>query len=74
MSGFKTVKAVAKVQLTVEVELTRPWRGEETMANAHRSAGSDGEDIVRRAIGSDTSIRIVGKPRVSLVTFEKEEA
>ena len=66
-----TVRATARVQLTVEVNLTQPWGHDSTIQDIHKTAC----DEARRIFYSKTPpscMRIVGEPKVTVVTIDED--
>lgn len=61
-----SVKAIARVKVTIEIHLSQPWPGNATIEEAYRQAASDALSHARQLKG----ISIVGEPEVSVVTFE----
>lgn len=66
----------ARVRVVVEVVLSQPWSGQETMDYVFETAGKDAVDRVNDMIGDYARargklIRRVGDPVVEIVTAKK---
>ena len=64
------IRAIARVQIVVEVKLSQPWGPDATMGQAHRQATEEALQKVRSIPG----VMVVGSPRVQVVTFEEGSA
>lgn len=68
-----TIRAIARVQVTVEVE-TGAWGKECTMEQVHQQAGHSGAQMVRQAMSGKsldpTPFRIIGEPKVTAIITE----
>lgn len=70
------MKAIARVQVTVEVEVLGPWSHDTKVEQIHHQACQDAEGALRRGLvirsmttGHDTKTvgRVVGDPKVIIV-------
>ena len=61
-----TIKAIARVQVTIEIHLTQPWQPVETIGEAHRQAKAQALEEVRRL----KNIQVVSVPLVQVISFE----
>lgn len=70
------VKAIARVQVTIEIHLDQPWGEDSLLGEAHRQAKAQALERIRylqHADGVLTNIHVVGVPLVQVVTFEEPE-
>lgn len=66
-------KAVAKVTIEVEVTLLQPFDESETVKRIYAHASRQAIELLKYRI-NENGTRIVGDPKVSIVTFTDEEA
>ncbi len=70
------VKVNATVRLEVNIHLTQPWDGEETMARVHKRAASQAHEIISQVIssyrGGSANIEIGRNTKVQMIKVEKE--
>lgn len=63
------VTATARVQITVEVAVSQPWPASASVSEVHERAARETVEAIRALLGNST-IKIVGDPRVLVVIAE----
>jgi len=69
----KESKAIAKVQLTIEVQLSQPWGEESTIAEINKRAQAEAIAKVHRVIGlAAEPMQIIGDINIICVITENK--
>lgn len=74
---MKSVRATARVRVTVEIGPLGPWGPEVTAEQVYRQASKEAIELFRAATtkelrGGAAGIKVVGEPEVFMVTTEEE--
>jgi hypothetical protein len=67
MSTEAEPQAQARISLTVEVTLSQPWGGGDTIGNVWKQAASDAVSRLQIALQNHPEIRILSEPVVTAV-------
>lgn len=69
---MKTIRATARVQLTVEIDGGAPWGEDFDLKTVYKQACESARQTLNNALkpGEHTKIRIIGEPKVTGIITE----
>jgi hypothetical protein len=67
------MKVSTRVAVTVLVESGPSWSPECTMSEIQKRSAEEAKLTVKRALGTDSSIKVVGNPQVSIMVVSEDD-
>ncbi len=65
-------QARAIVRFKVEVALSQPWGGEDSIDRVYKRGADQAEEILRRLLNAGVGVKIIGKPVVEAVLTKED--